>query len=112
VAPLPGNDDPDAANFKPLNMVTMYISCRNLINLDMTSLTDPLVKVFVREDKNKQWAILGQTEVQQNTLNPNFTKSICVNYFFEKQQIVKFEVRDDDSGDGEQLVGLCEVPLG
>ena len=52
----------ESKEFKPLNMVTMYISCRNLVNLDLTSLTDPLVKVYVREEKFPTWTFLGATE--------------------------------------------------
>jgi hypothetical protein len=33
---------------------------------------------------NNKWMIKGQTEMQNNQLNPDFNTSITVDYFFEK----------------------------
>ena len=68
-------------------MVTLYLSCKNLINLDYGSETDPVIRVYIREDHGGQscdedWILLGETERLMNTLNPQFSTPIKVNYFF------------------------------
>ena len=83
---------------KPPNVVTLYVSCTKLINLDLSSETDPQVKMFVRDENKSDWVFDEQTEVLQNTLDPIFTKSLTINYYFEKTQHIRFEVYD---GDGE-----------
>lgn len=93
-------------------MVTLYFSCRHLVNLDVASLTDPLVKCFIREDKCPEWSFVGQTETLNNTLNPIFNTSLKINYYFEKQQWLKFEVHDSDDVGQEQLVGMAETLMG
>ncbi len=45
-----------------------------------------------------------------NNLNPDFTKTFVLDYFFEKEQWIKFEVYDvDDSGNDH--IGNCEVTI-
>ena len=45
-------------------MVTLYLFCKDLINLDIGSLTDPLIKVYTREEKEPTWSFVGKTETQ------------------------------------------------
>jgi p-aminobenzoyl-glutamate transporter AbgT len=42
------------------------------------------------------WVLRGQTERVRNNLNPDFKTNIAMNYFFEKQQQLKFVIVDDD----------------
>ena len=51
--------DADEENKRVLNMVTLYFSCRHLINLDLTSKTDPFIKCYIREDKCPDWSFVG-----------------------------------------------------
>jgi Ca2+-dependent lipid-binding protein len=44
-------------------------------------------------------------------LNPNFSKSIVVDYVFEVKQEIRFEVRDDD-GSSSELIGTAQTTLG
>ena len=62
--------------------VDLYISGRKLKDLDVFSKSDPLCRV--REWNGNSWKLLGETEVIKNNLNPDFTKKITINYFFEK----------------------------
>ena len=100
---------------KVINMVTLYLSCKNLPNLDYGSETDPFIRVYIREDNGKEdvadsdWNLLGQTETQQNVLNPQFTDTIKLNYYFQRKQIVKFECYNADAGGAEELVGKAEA---
>jgi len=47
-----------------LNKVIIYIACKDLPNMDIGSLTDPYVKVYIREARIPlpDWKFLGQTE--------------------------------------------------
>ena len=58
--------------------VEFTISCRKLKNLDVFSKSDPQVHVFENNQK------VGQTEKISNNLNPDFSTTIKINYFFEK----------------------------
>lgn len=54
---------------------------------------------------------IGETETKENTLNPDFSKSIVVDYFFEKIQPVRFEVYDKDPNKLDDL-GTLETTIG
>lgn len=47
-----------------------------------------------------------------NNLNPTFTKSITLNYQFERIQEMKFEVVDVDTGSNFDLIGEIETSIG
>ena len=65
----------------------MYISCRDLPNMDIGSLTDPCVEVSIREAKAElpEWNVLGRTETQCNNLHPEFETSFTINFYFERE---------------------------
>jgi hypothetical protein len=44
-------------------------------------------------------------------LNPDFTKIFLINYFFEKEQVLRFQVFDIDNG-SEDFIGQLEVKVG
>ena len=69
---------------RPLNMVTLYISCRKLPKLDYASMTDPKVTCYIKEQKEPSWSCVGSTEAQMNTPDPDFTKTLDINHHFEK----------------------------
>ncbi|XP_066930296.1 copine-9-like isoform X2 [Clytia hemisphaerica] len=78
----------------PLSKIEITIACKNLLDLDVFSKSDPFVIVSMMQG---QWVKIGQTEVMKNELNPTFVKSFTVDYYFEEQQMIKFEVYDEDS---------------
>lgn len=61
------------------------------------------------------WQV-GRTERIENNLNPNFSKSIIVDYFFEELQKLKFLVYDIDSASGSlknaDFLGEMQCTLG
>ena len=61
--------------------VELFISCRHLVSKDLTSKSDPFVKVELQCGKEK--TKLGKTETQNNNPNPNFVKTFTFNYIFE-----------------------------
>lgn len=66
------------------NSVQIYISCRNLVDLDVMGKSDPFAELFIKTEKENLWFSLGRSEVVWNDLNPDFTKIFRANYFFEK----------------------------
>ena len=100
----------DTANVH--EQVEIFISCKNLIDLDNLDKSDPYAILNVQDENSKEWCSLGKTEVVANNLNPSFSKSFMVNYIFEKNQILKVEIFDADDGtDDDDLIGYYTVPL-
>jgi len=59
---------------------------------------------------------LGRTEMVLNNLNPNFAKSVTVDYYFEEVQKLKLQVYDVDSPSqalqAHDFLGEVECTLG
>ena len=90
--------------------VNLFISGRKLKDLDTFSKSDPVCLVF--EKINGSWKQIGKTEQIKNQLNPDFTTSFQVPYFFEKEQHYKFCMIDGD-GDGDyDTIGEVETTMG
>ena len=93
----------------------LYISGRNLKNMDVFSKSDPLCVVFEKAQDREEWFEIGRTEFIKDTLDPNFEKAIDVDFFFEKQQVLKFEFIDDDGGDSDDpyydIIGSATMNL-
>ena len=81
----PNEDKPNRRGKMNLNVpVKLYISGRNLKNMDMFSKSDPICVVFEKAQDKDEWFEIGRTEFIKDTLDPNFEKSIDLDYFFEK----------------------------
>ncbi|KAJ9592629.1 hypothetical protein L9F63_015702, partial [Diploptera punctata] len=110
------------ANFKPgsasnpTSEVELTISCRNLLDCDVFSKSDPMCVTYLKNFEVLDWQEISRTETISNTLNPNFIKKVQVLYRFEEQQNLKFEVYDIDSSDPnlerQDFLGYCETTLG
>ena len=61
--------------------VNLFISGKKLKNMDIVGKSDP--SCFLFESKNNDWVKLGRTEQINGSLNPVFTTSFTVDYFFE-----------------------------
>ncbi|RWS11942.1 copine-8-like isoform X1 [Dinothrombium tinctorium] len=88
----------------------LSISCRNLINADLISKSDPQVVVYMKDSFRGDYFEIGRTEVIDDNLNPDFVKKIAVDYNFETVQNLKFEVFDIDYG-GSDFLGRMETTL-
>ncbi|CAO2608710.1 Cpne5 [Lemmus lemmus] len=77
----------------PATKVEITVSCRNLLDKDMFSKSDPLCVMYTQGMENKQWREFGRTEVIDNTLNPDFVRKFIVDYFFEEKQNLRFDLR-------------------
>lgn len=101
------------------NLVTtveLSIACRNLLDRDLLSKSDPLCVVLLKDFGSSQFKEVGRTEVIKNTLNPDFVKKITVDYHFEESQKLIFDVYDSDSSstslDKHDFLGRMECTLG
>ncbi|XP_037540821.1 copine-5 isoform X1 [Nematolebias whitei] len=81
----------------PATKVEITVSCRNLLDKDTFSKSDPLVVLYTQGAESKQWREFGRTEVIDNTLNPDFVRKYILDYFFEEKQNLRFDVYDIDS---------------
>lgn len=59
---------------------------------------------------------MGRTEKIQNCLNPSFSKTFVIDYYFEMVQKLRFELYDIDSDNGSlqdaDFLGELECTLG
>uniref|UniRef100_A0AAY4CNC4 C2 domain-containing protein n=1 Tax=Denticeps clupeoides TaxID=299321 RepID=A0AAY4CNC4_9TELE len=89
-------------DFDPLNAavpatkVEMTVSCRNLLDRDTFSKSDPSKRVQNVSSLVLFWQF-GRTEVIDNTLNPDFVRKFILDYFFEERQNLRFDLYDVDS---------------
>ena len=91
-----------AAHREPTSKVELTIECNNLRDMDTFSKSDPMVVVYSLE-LPLRWVEVGRTEVVWDNLNPKFSKSFHVNYYFEREQKYKFEVYDIDDESNKNL---------
>ncbi|XP_073475795.1 copine-8 [Aquarana catesbeiana] len=90
-----GDFNPFSASI-PATKVELTISCRNLLDRDTFSKSDPLCVLYTQGIGNKEWREYGRTEVIDNTLNPDFVKKFIMDYFFEERQNLRFDLYDVD----------------
>jgi len=90
--------------------VELYLSCRKLKNLDVFSKSDPQVRLYV-QDKGG-WKPFGKTEMVKDDLNPNFKTTFIIDFIFEINQPLLFEVVDIDSPTSFEVIGIAETTLG
>ncbi|XP_073695053.1 copine-8 isoform X2 [Garra rufa] len=91
-----GEFDPLNATI-PATKVEITVSCRNLLDRDTFSKSDPICVLYTQGIGNKEWREFGRTEVIDNTLNPDFVRKFMLDYFFEERQNLRFDLYDVDS---------------
>ncbi|KAG7454401.1 hypothetical protein MATL_G00259350 [Megalops atlanticus] len=91
-----GDFDPLSANI-PATKVEITVSCRNLLDMDTFSKSDPICVLYTQGIGSKEWREFGRTEVIDNTLNPDFVRKFMLDYFFEERQNLRFDLYDVDS---------------
>ncbi|XP_069012767.1 copine-8 [Embiotoca jacksoni] len=91
-----GDFDPLNATI-PATKVEITVSCRNLLDRDTFSKSDPICVLYTQGMGNKEWREFGRTEVIDNTLNPDFVRKFILDYFFEERQNIRFDLYDVDS---------------
>lgn len=92
--------------------IELYVSCRSLKNMDIMSKSDPQVIFFQKNNNSNQWNELGRTEIIKNNLNPNFCKTFRIDFIFEIQQHIKFNVIDIDGPSSYDFIGEVQTTVG
>ena len=92
--------------------VDLFISGRNLKDLDVFSKSDPICIMSEYNTNTKQWVKMGQTEQIKNNLNPDFSTKFTINYYFEKKQQLKFQMIDWDGAGDYDTIGEVESTMG
>ncbi|ELW69600.1 Copine-1 [Tupaia chinensis] len=98
-----------------VTLVQLSISCDHLIDKDIGSKSDPLC-VLLQDVGGGNWAELGRTERVRNSSNPEFSKTLQLEYHFETVQKLRFGIYDIDNktpelGD-DDFLGGAECSLG
>ena len=97
---------------EPTEKITLHISCKNLADLDIITVSDPVCHVYMPEGNNSgEWSLYGKTEQIENSLNPEFVTYFEMDYYFERLQRLRFEVFDVDPTTLERI-GNFETTLG
>ncbi|CAG5131604.1 unnamed protein product, partial [Candidula unifasciata] len=103
---------PGTDQFK--SRVEIRIECKNLINMDIMSKSDPCAVLMMMVAG--RWEEVGRTENVKNCVNPKFSKSFVVNYFFEEVQKILIAVYDIDNTtpqlNDDDFLGQIETTLG
>ncbi|XP_062871036.1 copine-9 [Trichomycterus rosablanca] len=81
----------------PATKIEVTVSCRNLLDVDTFSKSDPVVVLYGQGIGTKEWREFGRTEVIENSLNPDFVRKFVLDYFFEEKQNLRFDVYSVDS---------------
>jgi len=97
--------------------IELFIACRDLIKKDANSKSDPFVVVYMKDSKNNQFYEIGRTEVIYDNHFPKFTKQFRLDYFFEEEQTLRFDVFDEDKKGSPKLkdhdiLGSCTMVVG
>ncbi|EAL70459.1 phospholipid-binding protein [Dictyostelium discoideum AX4] len=100
--------------------VELRFKCSHLKNLGKYQYkSDPLIMVFDKRGEHGESIFVGQTEKINNNLNPEFKKSVIIDYHFENIQNLSFIVVDIDKeikrvGDleGNDIIGQYTTTLG
>ncbi|XP_031989162.1 copine-5-like isoform X3 [Corvus moneduloides] len=81
----------------PATRVELTVSCRQLLDRDTFSKSDPLCVLYTQRPGSHQWREFGRTEVIDNSLNPDFLRKFVLDYCFEERQNLRFDLYDVDS---------------
>eukprot|EP01084_Bolivina_argentea_P140392 246813_1 len=97
--------------------VELFVQCRDLIKKDMNSKSDPFTVIYLKDTKNPHFMEIGRTEVIYDNHFPKFTKQFRLDYYFEEEQILRFDVYDEDKKGSSKLkdhdiLGSCTMVLG
>lgn len=89
----------------------LTLSCRNLLNKDIATKSDPYCKISMKESWQEKYYEIARTETIDDNLNPEWVTKVIVSYNFETTQRMKFDVRDRDIGGLYDSLGVFETTL-
>jgi C2 domain len=84
--------------------------------MDAASKSDPMCVVWIESRDQNGWTEHGRTEVIKDSLNPEFSTQICIEYHLEELQKMKFAIYDVDHPTGplnsQDFLGEASCTLG
>eukprot|EP01134_Creolimax_fragrantissima_P005940 CFRG5940T1 len=108
---LPNQPYGPARPSAPTTRLEFIFKCKNLLDLDVLSTSDPQVFVYLKDKVRDVFTLIGCTEIVRDSLNPVFSKSIQINFRFEENQVLRLCVMDiDKPGAGVEAqdhIGEC-----
>lgn len=100
----------------PKTTVEISVAAKNLRDRDVTSKSDPVCVLYVKELGHPEFCEVGRTEQIQNTLNPQWVTKFTMDYKFEEKQTLRFSVFDWDNQKTQtkhqDALGSLEASLG
>jgi hypothetical protein len=103
----------DATEMKQLRLMQLFVSGKNLLNLDVgrdKSDTFCILKMKWQRDQI-EWLEVDQTEVQFDSLDPNWEHRFQVVFNLGQVLLLRFEVWDQDTSGKKELIGYIETSL-
>ena len=98
------------------SVVELSISAKNLRDMDVFSKSDPMCVVSTKPFGSQNYMEIKRTECIHNNVNPQWVTKVQMNYMFEEQQHLKFDIYDVDSNTRDlsqhDFLGSCTVTLG
>ncbi|OMJ84220.1 hypothetical protein SteCoe_14707 [Stentor coeruleus] len=85
--------------------VEIFLCARDLAEIDLFCI------VYMESAQLGQYIEVGRTEAKSNSVNPNWSKTIQVGYYFEKRQNLRFILRKSDEGSAD-ILGEAFATLG
>jgi len=98
------------------SIVELSLAARNLRDMDVFSKSDPICVVSMKPFGSQNFSEIKRTECIDNNLNPEWVTKVQLNYMFEEQQHLKFDLYDVDNNSRDlsqhDFLGSCTVTLG
>ena len=89
--------------------VRFHVSCQYLKDPNAAH----QVRLSSKETFNSfTWTLLSETEIVPNNLNPHFQSSFLVDFIFEANQFLKFEVVQHHFNGSSEILGSYEATVG
>eukprot|EP01084_Bolivina_argentea_P024000 44804_1 len=112
---VPDQKNADLSQSHLKEKIELFLSCKDLVQKDFNSKSDPFVVVYMR--KNGRFNELGRTECITDNENPSFATQFKMDYYFEEEQILRFDVFDEDKKGSKKLkdhdfIGSATMILG
>lgn len=96
--------------YQPIRL-ELFISAKHLKNKDTFSKSDPFCVVSLQQGNSTHFEEIGRTEVQNDCLDPKWSKTVQVDYFFQQRQPITFTILDHDDSSPDKI-GHAHTTLG
>ncbi|OMJ65885.1 hypothetical protein SteCoe_37477 [Stentor coeruleus] len=96
--------------YQPIR-IELFISARHLVNQDTFSKSDTFCVVSLQQGNSTSFEEVGRTEVIHDCLDPKWSKTIQIDYFFQQRQPITFTILDHDDSSPDKL-GHAHTTLG